>query len=83
MASTGFVDILAYLFTVLILKFVGRKCSSFALFAFSGICLLSLLAIPQGKCKSKCQIQIQNKLKNQQILSIRRRNVDSDASDVR
>ncbi|KAG4075613.1 hypothetical protein HA402_003438 [Bradysia odoriphaga] len=46
-ASTGLVDILAYLFTVLTLKFVGRRVSSFVLFAFAGLCLLALLAIPQ------------------------------------
>lgn len=46
-ASTGLVDIFAYLFTVVTLKFVGRKVSSFVLFAFAGLCLLSLLAVPQ------------------------------------
>ncbi|KAJ6638868.1 Organic cation transporter protein, partial [Pseudolycoriella hygida] len=46
-ASTGFVDIFAYLCTIIILKFVGRKYSTFSLFAFSGLCLLSLLAIPR------------------------------------
>lgn len=52
-AATGLVDIVAYIFTVVILKFVGRKVSSFVLFAFAGLCLMGLLAIDQRNTKLK------------------------------
>lgn len=83
-AATGFVDIFAYLFTVAILKFVGRKVSSFALFAFSGLCLLSLLAVPQGNTELKnLTDQWADYLNFLTNLRCRCFIMDSDASDVR
>lgn len=48
-ASNGVVEALAYLSTVPLLLYVGRKKATSGLFFASGILQLSLLAIPQGK----------------------------------
>lgn len=48
-AATGCVDLLAYSFTVVLLRFVGRKWACFSYFATAGICMLILIAVPLGK----------------------------------
>lgn len=47
-ASTGAVDIVAYSITIFLLRHVGRKWACFSNFAWSGICMFVLLAIPVG-----------------------------------
>jgi len=49
-ALNGVVEALANLLSVPLLFFVGRKIAVSGLFFASGILLLALLAIPQGKC---------------------------------
>lgn len=47
-AATGGVDIAGIIVSMVLLRFMGRKPSIFVLYALSGTCLLSLLAIPRG-----------------------------------
>lgn len=47
-ASTGAVDFVSYILSIILLNFFGRKLSSCGLFALSGFFLLSLLMVPRG-----------------------------------
>lgn len=51
-ASTGCVDLLSYVLSIVLLRFFGRKVSSCALFALAGFFLLSLLFVPRGMTQS-------------------------------
>lgn len=46
-ATTGSVDIVAYILSMIVLAYFGRRSSSFCFFLYAGICLLVVLAIPQ------------------------------------
>ncbi|XP_059622117.1 organic cation transporter protein [Phlebotomus argentipes] len=46
-AATGLVDIPAYIIPIFILKYTGRRMSSFALYLAAGLSLLAVLAIPR------------------------------------
>lgn len=46
-ATTGSVDILAYIISMIVLAYYGRKSASFCFFMYAGICLLVVLAIPK------------------------------------
>ncbi|XP_055526448.1 organic cation transporter protein isoform X1 [Wyeomyia smithii] len=46
-ATTGSVDILAYIVSMIVLAYFGRKSTSFCFFLYAGICLLVVLAIPK------------------------------------
>ncbi|XP_058811839.1 organic cation transporter protein [Topomyia yanbarensis] len=46
-ATTGSVDILAYIVSMIVLAYFGRKSTSFCFFLYAGICLLVVLAIPR------------------------------------
>lgn len=48
-AATGTVDIFAYILSIILLNFFGRKMSSCGLFGLSGFFLLSLIFVPRGK----------------------------------
>lgn len=48
-AATGAVDILAYILSIILLNFFGRKLSSCGLFGLSGFFLLSLIFVPRGE----------------------------------
>lgn len=50
-ALNGFIEGLAYLFTVPLLIYVGRKKVVSSLFFASGLLQLTLIVIPQGKYK--------------------------------
>uniref|UniRef100_A0A182NL70 Major facilitator superfamily (MFS) profile domain-containing protein n=1 Tax=Anopheles dirus TaxID=7168 RepID=A0A182NL70_9DIPT len=45
-ATTGSVDIAAYILSMIVLAYFGRRSSSFWLFLYAGVCLLVVLAIP-------------------------------------
>uniref|UniRef100_A0A182QZY2 Major facilitator superfamily (MFS) profile domain-containing protein n=1 Tax=Anopheles farauti TaxID=69004 RepID=A0A182QZY2_9DIPT len=45
-ATTGSVDIVAYILSMIVLAYFGRRSSSFCLFMYAGICLLVVLAVP-------------------------------------
>ncbi|XP_035891142.1 organic cation transporter protein-like [Anopheles stephensi] len=45
-ATTGSVDIVAYILSMIVLAYFGRRSSSFCFFLYAGICLLVVLAIP-------------------------------------
>lgn len=47
-ASTGLVDLVSYVLSIILLSFFGRKMSSCGLFALSGFFLLSLIVVPRG-----------------------------------
>lgn len=47
-ACTGLVDIPAYIIPIFILKYTGRRLSSFGLYLAAGLSLLAVLAIPRG-----------------------------------
>ena len=46
-SSTGVIDIISYLVSMVALKYLGRRSTSCGMFMFSGLCLLSILAIPR------------------------------------
>ncbi|XP_053658724.1 organic cation transporter protein [Anopheles marshallii] len=46
-ATTGSVDIVAYILSMIVLAYFGRRSSSFCFFLYAGVCLLVVLAIPQ------------------------------------
>lgn len=46
-ATTGTVDIISYILSMVVLAYFGRKSTSFCLFLYAGICLLVVLAIPK------------------------------------
>ncbi|KFB42101.1 AGAP003303-PA-like protein [Anopheles sinensis] len=46
-ATTGSVDIVAYILSIIVLAYFGRRSSSFCFFLYAGICLLVVLAIPE------------------------------------
>ncbi|XP_058450230.1 organic cation transporter protein [Malaya genurostris] len=46
-ATTGSVDIVAYILSMIVLAYFGRKSTSFCFFLYAGICLLVVLAIPR------------------------------------
>uniref|UniRef100_A0A182JN64 Major facilitator superfamily (MFS) profile domain-containing protein n=1 Tax=Anopheles atroparvus TaxID=41427 RepID=A0A182JN64_ANOAO len=46
-ATTGSVDIVAYILSMIVLAYFGRRSSSFCFFLYAGICLLVVLAIPE------------------------------------
>lgn len=46
-ATTGTVDIISYILSMVVLAYFGRKSTSFCLFMYAGICLLVVLAIPK------------------------------------
>ncbi|XP_053679431.1 organic cation transporter protein [Anopheles nili] len=46
-ATTGSVDIVAYILSMIVLAYFGRRSSSFCFFLYAGICLLVVLALPQ------------------------------------
>nr|XP_029716263.1 LOW QUALITY PROTEIN: organic cation transporter protein [Aedes albopictus] len=46
-ATTGSVDILAYIISMIVLAYYGRKSTSFCFFLYAGVCLLVVLAIPK------------------------------------
>ncbi|ETN63189.1 organic cation transporter [Anopheles darlingi] len=48
-ATTGSVDIFAYVLSMIVLAYFGRRSSSFCFFLYAGICLLVVLAVPQDK----------------------------------
>uniref|UniRef100_A0A182PIY4 Major facilitator superfamily (MFS) profile domain-containing protein n=1 Tax=Anopheles epiroticus TaxID=199890 RepID=A0A182PIY4_9DIPT len=45
-ATTGSVDIVAYILSMIVLAYFGRRSSSFCFFLYAGVCLLVVLAIP-------------------------------------
>ncbi|XP_055585439.1 organic cation transporter protein [Uranotaenia lowii] len=46
-ATTGSVDILAYIISMIVLAYFGRKSTSFCFFLYAGVCLLVVLAVPR------------------------------------
>ncbi|XP_053689888.1 organic cation transporter protein [Sabethes cyaneus] len=46
-ATTGSVDIVAYIISMIVLAYFGRKSTSFCFFLYAGICLLVVLAVPR------------------------------------
>uniref|UniRef100_A0A182RHY7 MFS domain-containing protein n=1 Tax=Anopheles funestus TaxID=62324 RepID=A0A182RHY7_ANOFN len=46
-ATTGSVDIVAYILSMIVLAYFGRRSSSFCFFLYAGVCLLVVLAFPQ------------------------------------
>ncbi|XP_055630552.1 organic cation transporter protein isoform X2 [Toxorhynchites rutilus septentrionalis] len=46
-ATTGSVDIIAYILSIIALAYFGRKSTSFCFFLYAGICLLVVLAVPK------------------------------------
>ncbi|XP_065072547.1 organic cation transporter protein [Ochlerotatus camptorhynchus] len=44
-ATTGSVDILAYIISMIVLAYYGRRSTSFCFFMYAGICLLAMLGI--------------------------------------
>lgn len=46
-ATTGTVDFISYILSMVVLAYFGRKSTSFCLFLYAGICLLVVLAIPK------------------------------------
>lgn len=59
-ALNGFIEGLAYVFTVPLLIYVGRKKVVSGLFFVSGILQLTLLGIPQGKSVNMYNIREHN-----------------------
>uniref|UniRef100_A0A182X1Z4 Major facilitator superfamily (MFS) profile domain-containing protein n=1 Tax=Anopheles quadriannulatus TaxID=34691 RepID=A0A182X1Z4_ANOQN len=45
-ATTGSVDIVAYILSMIVLAYFGRRSSSFCFFLYAGVCLLVVLTIP-------------------------------------
>ncbi|XP_058057434.1 organic cation transporter protein [Anopheles bellator] len=48
-ATTGSVDIIAYILSMIVLAYFGRRSSSFCFFLYAGVCLLVVLAVPEDK----------------------------------
>lgn len=47
-AATGCIDLLGYVTSIIFLRYMGRKVSSYLLFGVSGLSMLLLLAVPLG-----------------------------------